>query len=217
MTENQNDQNPKTSAAHNRPVTIRDWTESRADCYRSDMSEVNREARPPPDGKRPGVRRLAFDYDGALVVNETPPDRPGDRVSDGSIYAGMSPETNGPMYVMPNDVSLGQTWHQAMRYAQQLDAHGHKDWRLPTANELLILFRAKAAIGGFIDKHARDRASYYACNHDSANKPFAAPDAPLTHFCAANMNEGTCYSMPIDAAVSIRLVRTPNRLVIQTP
>jgi hypothetical protein len=37
-----------------------------------------------------------------------------------------------------------------MNYAAKLDAHGHRDWRLPTKGELNVLFNNRAAIGGFI-------------------------------------------------------------------
>jgi hypothetical protein len=35
------------------------------------------------------------------------------------------------------------------KHAATLNAHGHKDWRLPTKVELDVLFNNRAAIGGF--------------------------------------------------------------------
>jgi ATP-dependent Clp protease ATP-binding subunit ClpA len=71
------------------------------------------------------------------------------RTADGTIYAGMSPDTGKPMYTTPADAPLTMTFNEAQKYAAQLDAHGHKDWRVPTKAELNVLFNNRAAIGGF--------------------------------------------------------------------
>src|SRR5262245_32539436 len=72
----------------------------------------------------------------------------GDRMPDGTIYAGDSPETGKPMYTTPRAVRSPMEWKEARDYAKNLDAHGHKDWRLPTKRELAVLFNNHAAIGG---------------------------------------------------------------------
>jgi hypothetical protein len=64
----------------------------------------------------------------------------GDKMSDGTIYAGISPDTNKPMYATPADAPLTYTFNQAQKYAGKLDAHGHKDWRAPTKGELNVLW-----------------------------------------------------------------------------
>ena len=68
---------------------------------------------------------------------------------DGTVLAGISPDTNKPMYATPADASLTMTFNEAQEYAAKLDAHGHKDWRVPTKAELNVLFNNRAAIGGF--------------------------------------------------------------------
>ena len=75
--------------------------------------------------------------------------KPGDKMPDGTIYAGISPDTGKPMYTTPADAPLTMTWKAAMKYAAKLDAHGQKDWRVPTEGELNVLFNNRAAIGGF--------------------------------------------------------------------
>jgi len=74
----------------------------------------------------------------------------GDRMPDGTIYAGISPDTNEPIYVMSADLSGTLKWKQAMEYAARLDENGHRDWRLPTKTELDVLFenRDKGALKG---------------------------------------------------------------------
>jgi hypothetical protein len=73
----------------------------------------------------------------------------GATMPDGSIYAGVSPDTGKPMYATPKDAPLTCTFGLAAEYASKLDAHGRQDWRLPTRAELNVLFKNRAAIGGF--------------------------------------------------------------------
>jgi hypothetical protein len=82
---------------------------------------------------------------------EAPPAEPkiGDKMPNGTVFAGISPDTNKPMYAPPADASQTMEFNQATDYAAKLDAHGHKDWHVPTKNELNVLFNNRAAIGGF--------------------------------------------------------------------
>jgi hypothetical protein len=56
-------------------------------------------------------------------------------LSNGSID-GISPNTNKPMHATPADASLTMKFNEARVHAAKLDAHGHKDWRVPTKAEL---------------------------------------------------------------------------------
>jgi Protein of unknown function (DUF1566) len=73
----------------------------------------------------------------------------GDKMPDGTIYAGVSPDTGKAMYAMPQDGSLLMTFNAAAEHVAKLDAYGHHDWRMPTSAELNVLFNNRAAIGGF--------------------------------------------------------------------
>lgn len=66
----------------------------------------------------------------------------GDDGSGGWLYAGVSPDTHKPLFIAPADDGLAN-WSQAMDYAQS------ENVRLPSRNELKMLFNARAAIGGF--------------------------------------------------------------------
>jgi hypothetical protein len=82
---------------------------------------------------------------------EAPPREPeiGETMPDGTVYAGVSPDTGTAMYAMSADGPQPMQWKEAMTYAEELDAQGHKDWRLPTKGELNVLFNDRGAIGGF--------------------------------------------------------------------
>jgi len=94
----------------------------------------------------------------------------GDKMPDGTVFAGISPETNKPMYATPADAPLTMVFNKATEYAAQLDAHGHQDWHVPTKAELNVLFNNRAAIGGF-DIGGSDPAGWYwsASPYDRSN------------------------------------------------
>jgi len=84
----------------------------------------------------------------------------GDKMPDGTVFAGISPDTKKKMYATPADASLTMTFNEATEYAAKLDAHGHQDWRLPTKAEMNVLFNNRAAIGGF-DISGSNPAGWY--------------------------------------------------------
>jgi hypothetical protein len=76
-----------------------------------------------------------------------------DRKEDGTVYAGISPDTGKPMYTTAVDAPLTVKWKEAMRYVDTLKAYGYKDWRVPTKAELNVLFNNRTAIGGFYESN----------------------------------------------------------------
>ena len=86
----------------------------------------------------------------AANANEAPAEpKVGDKMPNGTVFAGISPDTNKPMYATPADAPLTMKFNQAKEYAAKLNAHGKQDWRMPTKAELNVLFNNRAAIGGF--------------------------------------------------------------------
>jgi hypothetical protein len=84
-------------------------------------------------------------------------DKPGTVMPDGTIYAGVSPDTGKPIYATPKDAVSSFlcfpkrtfTLRQAFAQASAMDAYGHQDWRVPTRAELNVLFQNRGAIGNF--------------------------------------------------------------------
>ena len=91
---------------------------------------------------------------------------PGDKMPDGTVYAGLSPGIGRPLYTTPADPPLTVTFKSAHEYAARLDAHGHKDWRVPTPDELNVLFENRAAIGAF-DVSGSEKAGWYMTSEAS--------------------------------------------------
>lgn len=95
----------------------------------------------------------------------------GDKMPDGTIFAGISPDTKRPMYVTPADAPLTMKWNRAMEYASVLDAHGRDDWRVPSENELAVLFNNRAAIGGFVTHGLTHDSWYWSSQQEKGLRP----------------------------------------------
>lgn len=127
--------------------------------------------------------------------------RPGDKQPDGTVRAGLSPDTSKEMYAAPADAPLAMTFNEAGDYAKQLNREtylGHHDWRIPTKAELNVLFNNRAAIGGF-DISGSDPSSWYWSS--SSNGEWGAW---YQRFSDGYQDYSTKYDHS-----SVRLVRSP--------
>jgi hypothetical protein len=127
----------------------------------------------------------------------------GDTCSDKTIYAGRSPETGERMFTLSADAPLLMKWEAATDYAADLSANGHTDWRLPTKEELHVLYenRNKGALKGTFD----ESASHSSGRHWSASEH---PDDGAGLGWAQRFSDGNRgWYWKYDAA-SVRLVRS---------
>jgi hypothetical protein len=88
----------------------------------------------------------------------------GDRMEDGTIFAGISPNTGKQMFALAADASLTMTFNKAKEYAAEAaDAKGNKSFRVPTKEELNVLFqnREKGALKGTFNLTGSSPAGYY--------------------------------------------------------
>ncbi len=94
----------------------------------------------------------------------------GDRMEDGTVFGGISPDTNKPMYVRPADESLTMKWKQAMDYAARFEGHGKPvgTFRVPTEGELNVLFQNRAKIGGFNETGSNPAGWYWSSTQDDS-------------------------------------------------
>jgi hypothetical protein len=118
----------------------------------------------------------------------------GDKMEDGTIFAGTSPDTGKAMYVTPADAPLTYTFNQAQKYAAKLDAHGHKDWRAPTKGELNVLFQNRAAIGGFNVTGSNPAGWYWSASPNSNDGGWAQrfSDGNQSYYFRLNVSSLRC-------------------------
>lgn len=90
----------------------------------------------------------------------------GDRMADGTIYVGISPEVGKAMYTTAADGPLTYTFNQAKEYCSKLDAYGYRDWRVPTKGELNVLFKNRDAISGFNETGSYPAGWYWSSSQD---------------------------------------------------
>jgi hypothetical protein len=93
----------------------------------------------------------------------------GDEMDDGTIYAGISPDTHNPMFATPRDAPGTYTFNEAARYANHLDAHGHHDYHVPSQGELNVLFenRNKGKLKGtFNESDSGPAGRYWSSSQD---------------------------------------------------
>ena len=134
----------------------------------------------------------------------------GDVMPDGTVYAGISPDTGRPIYAALADAPLAMNWRHAVEgekyninrwYPISLSAsgsyegHGHKDWRMPNREELKVLFDNRAAIGGFSDGGLYWSAT--SCQHPWSDYAWVQRFA-----------EGDGMGFPKTCELAVRLVRS---------
>jgi hypothetical protein len=120
---------------------------------------------------------------------------------DGTVFPGISPDTHKPMYAMPADAPLTMTFNDAAIYAIQARwaKHlGYDDWRVPSKNELSVLFNNRAAIGGF-DISGSYPAGWY----------WSSSEGNRWGTWCQRFSDGLQAGNLTDAHASVRLVRSP--------
>ncbi len=108
----------------------------------------------------------------------------GDRMKDGTLLAGISPDTGKPIYTTAADAKLTYTFNGAGDYVATLNRErylGHDDWRMPTKGELNVLFNNRAAIGGF-DLSGSNPAGWYWSSAEGYNGAWAQRFSDGTRF-----------------------------------
>lgn len=120
----------------------------------------------------------------------------GDKVEDGSIFAGISPDTKTLLLVAAEDAPSLMSFDAAARHAKTFEAHGQKGWCLPTPEELSQIFRSKK--GGSL-MGAFNLSSLYWTNKAS---PYSASYA----YCA-DLSDGEEGYKKKDDKLPVRFVR----------
>ena len=87
----------------------------------------------------------------------------GDKMKDGTIFAGISPDTKQPMYAASADSDFRMDFNLAVKYAKDLEVGDKKDFRIPSKAELNVLFQnsEKGALKGTFNLTGSCPDSYY--------------------------------------------------------
>jgi hypothetical protein len=97
----------------------------------------------------------------SLRLEEAPKAGPqiGDRMPDGTIYAGISPDTRQPMYARPRDESGTYTFNEAAKHAKTAGDGFH----VPSKDELKVLWenRNKGQLKGTFNETGSEAAGWY--------------------------------------------------------
>jgi hypothetical protein len=130
----------------------------------------------------------------------------GDRMPDGTVCAGISPDSGEPFYAAAADEPLMMTWAQANEAAAKSKAHGRKGWRLPTKDEQQVLYsnRHRGALARtFNETGAAHAGRYWSCTERPRTAMFSIPGCAWVQEFGV-VNRGTYYD---GGALSVRLVR----------
>ena len=114
---------------------------------------------------------------------------------DGTVYAGISPDTHRRLYTTPEDVPFTWKFNDAQRFALDFKGYAHEDWRVPTKGELNVLFQNRATIGGFSETGSGPVGWYWSSSQYN------------TTAWEQRFNDGRQLSSFKDDLSSLRLVR----------
>jgi hypothetical protein len=105
---------------------------------------------------------MAFSCYGVSAASGTGP-VVGDMMPDDTIYAGISPDTHKPLYTTRADAPGTYSWEETDGYCRALEASGYRDWKVPTKDELNLLYknRGKGALKGTFNETGSYPAGWY--------------------------------------------------------
>jgi uncharacterized protein DUF1566 len=123
----------------------------------------------------------------------------GDAMPDGTIYAGISPDSHKPMYTTPWDAPGTYNFNEAAKYASRLDAHGHHDFHAPSKGELSVLWenRDKGKLAGTFNVTGSNPAGWY----------WSSSPNGIDYGWAQHFSDGFQFNYGRDHVSSLRCVR----------
>lgn len=87
----------------------------------------------------------------------------GTRMKDGTVFAGISPDTKKPMYIAPQDAPVTMSFNEAADYAESLEIGGKGGFRIPSKAELGVIYknRRKGALKDTFNETGTRNATWY--------------------------------------------------------
>ena len=68
-------------------------------------------------------------------------------ITDWGNYIALNPTINGILMIETDVPKYKMHWREAENYAKKLNKGGYSDWRLPTTDELKIIYKIKDCCG----------------------------------------------------------------------
>ncbi|MFA5911064.1 MAG: DUF1566 domain-containing protein [Vicinamibacterales bacterium] len=103
----------------------------------------------------------------------------GQKMADGSVFAGMTADGKQQIYAMPNDLDVCMTFNDAAKAVKKLNNNkslGHDDWHIPNKENLLVLQKNQneGALKGTFNTSNKGSGSgfpywYWSSTEDGAN------------------------------------------------
>ena len=92
--------------------------------------------------------------------------------TDGSLFAGTMPVTGNLIYTTSDDAPGLLNWGDAKNYCGSLHDSGHKDWRLPDKDELLLMYqhRKTGALNGTFNKSGGPAGWYWSSSESGGGQ-----------------------------------------------
>lgn len=130
--------------------------------------------------------------------------KPGQKIEDGSIYVGF--HDNLDWYATDKDAfgadgkRLSLSFKEAAEYVQNLDAHGHRDWQIPTATVLIEMQK--------IRNKGNLYASFLVCEEVYDQARYLSSTRPSgSYMQLINFSSGACSNDYASAKTFLRPVR----------
>lgn len=198
------------AAACGNTDTVRCLLEAGADVHAQDDEALDRAVEEGQDDVAEVLREWIARDEARLqalvmLAQERGPPWIGDRVEDGTIFVGISPDSNKPFYAAAADAPLVMTWKQTAKYAAASEEGGHHDWRVPSKTELEVLYRHREA-GSLKDSFNNSGSDFAGWYWSSTEYPGGDSDpAALMKDFSHGFKEWACTTKGMCA--SVRLVR----------
>ncbi len=77
----------------------------------------------------------------------------GNACDNGTIYAGVSPDTANALIITPSDAPAKYKWDEAVAFCNSFTGSGYNDWRLPSAAEAGKIQDGWGHIGGLSNSY----------------------------------------------------------------
>jgi hypothetical protein len=128
----------------------------------------------------------------------------GDRTSDGTVYAGISPETNAPLFTIGEEVPSALSWHAAAEFAEGLrDVKGRKGFQLPTPSEASVVWNNFMSAGSRKGYQAEELSAHWTSVAGWNTNHLKAPGTAT----ALRDVDGKTVSLPQDSRQQVRPIR----------